>query len=318
MKLIIQIPCLNESETLPLTLADLPRQVEGFLSVEWLIIDDGSTDGTSEVASKHGVHHVVRSRTNQGLAKSFLIGLDACLEHGADVIVNTDADNQYNGHDICKLVQPVVSGQAEVAIGARPIKSIKHFSPLKKFLQGLGSMVVRKVSNTDILDAPSGFRAISRKAAMQLNVYNEYTYTLETIIQSGQKNLPMISVPIRVNVELRKSRLFKSIGSYIQKSVFTMIRIFVVYRPFRFFMSIATILMGMGFLLGSRFLYYYFTDGGEGHIQSLVLTSLLITIGFQSVVIAFVADLLSVNRKLMEDVQFRVKSIQYKRQANSS
>ncbi|MGB5584186.1 MAG: glycosyltransferase family 2 protein, partial [Gammaproteobacteria bacterium] len=242
MKLIIQIPCFNEAETLAITLADLPREVPGFDQVEWLIIDDGSTDDTVKVALDNGVDHVVRHPRNQGLAQGFMNGLDACLSHGADVIVNTDADNQYNAEDIPALVAPILEGKAEIVVGARPIKTIEHFSPAKKLLQKLGSWVVRAASQADIPDAPSGFRAMSRNAAQRLMVFNDYTYTLETIIQAGQKNMAITSVPIRVNEDLRPSRLVKSIPSYIKRSIGTIIRIFIIYRPFRFFVTIGALL----------------------------------------------------------------------------
>jgi glycosyltransferase involved in cell wall biosynthesis len=310
VNLFIQIPCLNEAETLPVVLKELPRQVEGFAKVEWLVIDDGSVDKTADVALEHGVDHVVKHTKNQGLAKGFMTGLDACLKLGADVIVNIDADNQYNAKDIPALVKPILSGEADLVIGARPIDAIEHFSPVKKYLQKLGSLVVRLASKTNIPDGPSGFRALSREAAMNINVFNEYTYTLETIIQAGQKNMAITSVPIQVNEDLRPSRLVKSIPSYIYSSVKTIIRIFAVYRPFRFFMSIGLVLFGLGFLLGARFLYFYFTGEGSGHIQSIVLSGVLLGMGFQTLLVAVLADLLSVNRILLEDVQFRIKTLE--------
>ena len=306
MKLIIQIPCYNEAETLPVTLAALPRKVPGFDVVEWLVIDDGSEDQTVRVALQHGVDHVVRHTRNCGLARAFMTGLQACTRLGADVIVNTDADNQYCAEDIPKLTTPILTGQADIVVGARPIESIKHFSPLKKMLQKLGSYVVRVASRTSIPDAPSGFRAFSREAAQHLVVFNEYTYTLETIIQAGQKNMAIRSVPIRVNEDLRPSRLVKSIPSYINKSIATIVRIFVVYRPFRFFGTIGLVLFAAGFLIGLRFLYYYFTGDGSGHVQSLILASVLLGMGFQTLLVAFVADLLAANRKLLEDVRYKV------------
>ncbi len=308
MKLIIQIPCYNEAQTLAIALAELPREVEGFDKVEWLIINDGSTDDTVKVAKECGVDHIVNFTHNQGLAKGFMAGIKECLKQGADVIVNTDADNQYEAKDIPKLVKPILEGKAEYVIGERPIGQTEHFSPAKKFLQKLGSWVVRKASNTDIPDAPSGFRAMSRECAMQLNVYNNYTYTLETIIQAGQKNMAITSVPIRTNEDLRPSRLLSSIPNYIKKSVVTIIRIFVVYKPFKFFMSIAAILFGLGLLLGLRFLYYYFTGDGNGHMQSVVLAGVLLGMGFQTALIAFIADLQAVNRKLLEEIKL---SMQY-------
>jgi len=310
MKLIIQIPCYNEAETLPVTLNDLPRDVPGFTTVEWLVIDDGSRDGTAEIAKRCGVDHVIRLTKNQGLARAFLAGLDACICLGADVIVNTDADNQYMAADIPSLVAPVLEGKADIVVGIRPIDRIESFSFLKKILQKLGSAVVRWVSRTDILDAPSGFRAISREAAMRINVFNEYTYTLETIIQAGQKNLAITSVPVRVNEQLRSSRLVKSIYSYVTKSIITMVRIFVVYKAFRFFMSVGVTFFSTGLLVGFRFLYYYLTGAGSGHVQSLVFASILLGVGFQTILTAFLADLLAVNRRLMEDVQYRVKRLE--------
>lgn len=303
MKLIIQIPCYNEEETLAVTLAALPRQVPGFETVEWLIIDDGSQDNTVQVAREHGVDHIVRHTRNKGLARGFMSGLEACLRLGADVIVNTDADNQYNAGDIPALTAPILEGRADFVVGARPITTIEHFSPVKKFLQKLGSWVVRVASKTDIPDAPSGFRAISRTAAQKLVVFNEYTYTLETIIQAGQKNMAITSVPIRVNEDLRPSRLVKSIPSYIKRSIVTIVRIFIIYRPFRFFTTIGAILFGSGFLLGLRFLYFYLTGSGGGHIQSVILSGVLLGAGFQTLLVAFLADLLAANRKLIEDVR---------------
>ena len=303
MKLIIQIPCYNEAETLAIALGALPREVEGFDKVEWLIINDGSEDDTVKVARKCGVDHIINFKHNQGLAKGFMAGIQECLKQGADVIVNTDADNQYEAGDIPKLTQPILDGTAEYVIGERPISQTDHFSLAKKFLQKLGSWVVRKASNTDIPDAPSGFRAMSRECAMQLNVYNNYTYTLETIIQAGQKNMAISSVPIRTNEDLRPSKLLSSIPNYIKKSVVTIVRIFVVYKPFNFFMSIAAVLFTLGFLLGLRYLYFYFTGDGEGHTQSVILAGVLMGMGFQTGLIAFIADLLSVNRKLLEEIK---------------
>lgn len=308
MKLIIQIPCFNEAQTLSIALSALPRTVPGFDTVEWLIIDDGSQDDTVKVARECGVDHVVRHTRNQGLARGFMTGLDACLRLGADVIVNTDADNQYNADDIPKLVTPILERRADIVVGARPIETIEHFSPIKKLLQKLGSWVVRVASKTDIPDAPSGFRAMSRTAAQRLMVFNNYTYTLETIIQAGQKNMAITSVPIRVNEDLRPSRLVKSIPSYIKRSIATIIRIFVIYRPFRFFGTIGAILFGAGFLIGLRFLINYLGGEGEGHVQSLILAGALLVMGFQTLLVAFLADLLAANRKLMEDVRFKLKS----------
>lgn len=307
MKLIIQIPCYNEAEALPITLAALPREVPGFDTVEWLVIDDGSSDGTAEIARAQGVDHVVCHPHNQGLARSFMTGLDACLARGADVILNTDADNQYNADDIPLLTAPILAGRADIVIGARPIAAIEHFSPVKKLLQRLGSTVVRMASQSNIPDAPSGFRAWSRQAAQWMMVFNDYTYTLETIIQAGQRNMAVTSVPIRVNGELRPSRLVKSIPSYIRRSIVTIIRIFVIYRPFRFFGTIGLALFGAGFMLGLRFLYYFFAGDGSGHVQSVVLSGALLITGFQTILIAFVADLQAANRKLLEEIRFRAR-----------
>lgn len=306
MKLIIQIPCFNEAETLAIALNALPRQVAGFDKVEWLIIDDGSTDDTVNVARKHGVDHIVKHAGNKGLAKAFMTGLDACLNLNADVIVNTDADNQYSADDIPLLVAPILEHRAEMVIGERPISSIEHFSPVKKYLQKLGSWVVRVASNTNIPDAPSGFRAMSRATAQKLMVFNDYTYTLETIIQAGQKNITITSVSVRVNEDLRPSRLVKSISSYIKRSIITIVRIFVIYRPFRFFGSIGAVLFLAGFLVGVRFLFKYLTGDGDGYVQSLILASILMGMGFQTILVAFVTDLLSANRKLLEDLRFKV------------
>lgn len=303
MKLIIQIPCYNEAETLAIALNALPRKVEGFDRVEWLIINDGSTDETVKVAKESGVDYIVNFKNNQGLAKGFMAGIKECLKQGADVIVNTDADNQYEAQDIPKLVQPILENRAEYVIGERPISQTSHFSPIKKMLQKLGSWVVRRASKTDVPDAPSGFRAMSKECALSLNVYNNYTYTLETIIQAGQKNIAITSVSIRTNEDLRPSRLLSSIPSYIKKSVITIIRIFVVYKPFRFFMTISAVLLSLGLLLGLRFMYFYFMGDGSGHMQSVILSGVLLGMGFQTGLIAFVADLLAVNRKLLEDLK---------------
>jgi len=309
VKLIIQIPCYNEAETLSIALTALPRHLEGFSKVEWLIIDDGSTDATCEVAQACGVDHIIKHTGNKGLAKAFITGIEACILLGADVIVNTDADNQYNADDIPALVAPVLSNQAEIVIGARPIQAIEHFSLAKKILQKIGSYVVRSASKTTIPDAPSGFRAISRNAAQKLMVFSEYTYTLETIIQAGQKNISITSVPVRVNDDLRPSRLVKSIPSYIQRSIFTIIRIYVIYRPFRFFMSIGSLIMFIGLIIACRFLFLFVNGDGDGHIQSLILSAVLMMMGFQTILVAFLADLLSANRKLIEDVREKVAKL---------
>jgi glycosyltransferase involved in cell wall biosynthesis len=307
MKLIIQIPCYNEEKTLAVALKELPRKLPGINTIEWLIIDDGSEDRTVEVAKKNGVDHVVHFKKNRGLAEGFKAGIDACISLGADIIVNTDADNQYHAGDIPKLIQPILDGKADYVIGARPISQIKHFSFIKKLLQKFGSYVVRSVSKTDIPDAPSGFRAISRDAALKLNVFNAYTYTLETIIQAGRKNMAITWVPVRVNEDLRPSRLVKSIPSYIKRSIITIFRIFAVYEPFSFFIRIGLALFLVGVAIGIRFLYYFIIGAGHGHIQSLILASILIVMGFQSMLAALIVDLMSVNRILLEDIQYRLR-----------
>jgi glycosyltransferase involved in cell wall biosynthesis len=302
VRLFIQIPCHNEETSLPVALAALPKSIPGVSSLEVLIIDDGSTDRTVEVARSLGVKHVVGFTRNQGLAKAFMLGIRSCLERGADIIVNTDADNQYNADDIPALIRPILDGTAEIVVGARPIQSIQHFSIVKKVLQRLGSAVVKRFSGTNVADAPSGFRAFTREAAARLNVFSEYTYTLETIIQAGQKQMSIISVPVRVNPDLRPSRLVRSITSYVRRSMVTMLRILIIYRPFPFFLTIGTLLFSAGAALGARFLYYYVVGQGRGHIQSLILAAVLMIFGFQTGLLAFIADLLSVNRRLLEEL----------------
>ncbi|HEX2770124.1 MAG TPA: glycosyltransferase family 2 protein [Geobacteraceae bacterium] len=313
MKLIIQIPCYNEAETLPITLKELPREVPGFSEVEWLVVNDGSTDDTEKISRMCGVDHIVSFTGNQGLARAFLAGLDAAVRLGADIIVNTDADNQYVAADIPLLTAPIIAGDADIVIGTRPIDEIASFTTVKKILQKVGSAVVRFVSKTDIPDAPSGFRAMSREAALRFNVFNDYTYTLETIIQAGQKSIAITSVPVRVNRVLRPSRLVKSIPTYLTKSLVTIVRIFVVYKAFRFFMSVGLMLFCAGLIGGLRFLNYYLSGDGSGHVQSLIFASILLGIGFQTMLTAFLADLLAVNRRLMEDVQYRIKKLEVSR-----
>ncbi len=311
MKLIIQIPCLNEAETLEIALDDLPKHIDGIDEIEYLIINDGSTDNTVEVAKKWGVNYVVSFTRNKGLAKGFMAGIDACLRNGADIIVNTDADNQYCGEDIEKLVRPILNGESDIVIGERPIDDTEHFSPLKKKLQHFGSFVVRKASKTDIPDAPSGFRAFSREAALHLNVMNNYTYTLETIVQAGRTSMAIDSVPIRTNGELRKSRLFHSMFGYVKRSMLTIIRAFLMYRPLTFFSILGLIPFIAGLILGVRFLVYLFTGSGSGHIQSLVLASTLLLLGFMTFILGLQADIIANNRKLLEDIQYRVRRIEY-------
>jgi hypothetical protein len=263
-----------------------------------------------EVATKLGVHHIVRSPKNRGLARGFIAGTEASLLAGADIIVNTDADNQYCAQDIAKLIAPIQEGRAEFVIGERPIMQIRRFSLLKRLLQRLGSWVVRLASNTRIPDTTSGFRAMSRSAAMQLRVFGEYTYTLETIIQAGHKGLAVVSVPVRINPDLRPSRLVRSIPAYLWHSIATIVRIFITYRPLRFFACLATLSLGLGFALGVRFLYFWFTDGGRGHVQSLILAGALMVIGFMLFVVGVLADLISVNRRLLEDIRTQLWRIE--------
>lgn len=307
MKLIIQIPCFNEEKTLKQTFDDLPKQIEGVDAIEYLIINDGSTDHTVEVARSLGFHHIIGFKNNRGLARGFMAGIDACLRLGADIIVNTDADNQYCGSDIETLVRPILAEKADIVIGERPIDDTEHFSARKKKLQHLGSWAVRKFSNTDIPDAPSGFRAYSREAALRINVINEYTYTLETIIQAGQNKMALTSVPIKTNPETRKSRLFSSMWAYVKRSAIVIVRSFMMYKPLRFFGLIGSVLFLLGLLFIIRFLIYFFTGSGDGHIQSLVLATLVMLIGVQFFVAGLQADLISANRKILEDIQYRVR-----------
>lgn len=311
MKLIIQIPCYNEEGSLEITLNDLPKQINGIDEIEYLIINDGSTDNTVEVAKKWGVHYVVNFKRNMGLAKGFMAGLDACLKNGADIIVNTDADNQYCGANIETIVRPIIDGKADIVIGARPIDSTKTFSPIKKKLQHFGSWVVRKASDSDIPDAPSGFRAYSRDAAMRLNVTNEYTYTLETLIQAGREKMAMTSVPIRTNAELRPSRLFNNMFGYVTKSMITIIRTYIMYKPLVSFTIVGFFPFLIGIVLGIRFLVYMAIGQSEGHIQSLLLACTLLIIGFLTYLIGLQADIIAKNRKILEDVQYHVKKLEY-------
>lgn len=308
-KLIIQIPCYNEEETIGRTLSELPRELPGIDVIEWLIIDDGCADRTVEVAREHGVHHVVNLPHNRGLARAFAEGLEACLKAGADIIVNTDADNQYCADDIEKLVAPILAGKAEFVIGARPIRQIEHFSLVKKLLQRLGSWVVRVTSATDVEDAPSGFRAFSRDAAMQLNVFNSFTYTMETIIQAGLRNIVVTSVPVRVNPDLRPSRLIRSMTSYVMRSLFIILRIFLLYRPFRFFFIMGSIPFTAGFLLGVRWvvLVNFFPDPTRTYLPSLILAAILLLSGFLLWVFGLVADLMAANRMLLEEIRLRAR-----------
>lgn len=310
IKLIIQIPCFNEEHTLPETIGDFPDKIEGIDIIETLIIDDGSTDRTIEVAKELGVNHIIRNTNNRGLARSFRKGLDACLRLGADIIVNTDGDNQYAGWDIPKLVRPIIEGKAEIVIGDRQTHKIKHFSKFKKLLQKLGSRVVRQLSGTDIPDVVSGFRAISRDAALKLNIISPYSYTIEMVIQAGKKSMAITHVPISINPKTRESRLFKSIPSFVGQQLSSMIRMYAMYEPLRVFFYIGLTISIIGALPIVRFLYFYFTTGGAGHLQSLVLGGVLLIIGFVTFMIGLVADLISFNRQLLEMTLERVRKLE--------
>ena len=310
MKLIIQIPCLNEAEQLPATLADLPRQLDGIDEVEWLVVDDGSTDDTVEVAKQHGVEHIVRFTNNKGLADAWQAGLDASLKLGADIIVNTDADNQYFGGDIQKLVDPILAGRADMVVGDRETDQIEHFSPLKKRLQRLGSAVVRRASETDVPDTTSGFRAYNREAAIQLCVVSRFTYTLETIIQAGKTDLAVAHVPIRTNTTSRGSRLFPSMWAYVRRNTVSIFRIYALYEPLRVFMLAAAVVAIPAAVIWSRFLYFFFSGEGEGHVQSLILGSTLIVIAVQLVALGVVADILAANRTMQQRTLERVRRVE--------
>jgi len=311
MKLIIQIPCYNEELTLPAVLADLPSEVEGFDSVEWLIIDDGSSDRTVEVARAHGVHHIVRLPCNRGLAGAFLAGLDACVKLGADVIINTDGDNQYYGGDVPALTAPIIAGDAEIVVGDRQVSTIPHFSKTKIALQHLGSWVVRLASTTDVADAPSGFRAMTREIAMRTSLNNRFSYTLETIIQHGAAGRALSSVPIKTNPKTRESRLFSGIKSYLKKSVTILVRIYTMHRPLRAFFMLSLPFFLLGLTLGLRWLFFYFTtEGPTGHIQSLIVAAISTVVGVQIALFGLLGDLLATNRRLSEDVLYRIKEME--------
>jgi glycosyltransferase involved in cell wall biosynthesis len=311
VKLIIQIPCFDEEETLPVTLADLPREVPGFDLVEWLVVDDGSTDRTVEVAREHGVDHIVRLTNNKGLAAGFQAGLDASLKLGADVIVNTDADNQYYGPDIPKLVEPIIKGDADMVVGDREVMNIEHFSPLKKSLQRLGSWVVRRASQTTIPDTTSGFRAYNREAAIQMVVVSKFTYTLETIIQAGKMLVAVDHVPIRTNPKTRESRLFPSMWSYVRRNTVSIFRIYALYEPLRVFMTLAGLVALAAVVIWGRFAYFYIVDGsGAGHVQSLILGAVLFNAAVVLAALGVLGDLLAAQRTLSQRTFERVRRIE--------
>jgi glycosyltransferase involved in cell wall biosynthesis len=310
IKLIIQIPCLNEEATLPVTLADLPTRIDGIDVIETLIVDDGSTDDTVRVARECGVDHIVRNKRNMGLARSFRRGIDASLAAGADIIVNTDGDNQYVGADVALLVAPILEGRADIVIGDRQTHLIAHFSPVKKALQWLGSAVVRRLAGLAVPDTVSGFRAFSRSAAIRLNIVSVFSYTIETVIQAGKRDMAVESVPVRTNEELRESRLFKSTLNFIQRQLTTIIRMYAMYKPLKVFFYLGTTLTILGLLPVLRFLYFYFSDGSAGNIQSLILGSVLLIMGFIAYVAGLVADLIAANRQLLEMSLERVKRLE--------
>lgn len=310
LKLIIQIPCYNEEQTLPWTISDIPRSILGVDEVELLIIDDGSTDRTVEVGRELGVDHIIQNRKNIGLARTFRNGLDACLKLGADIVVNTDGDNQYAGKDIPKLIAPILAGEADIVIGDRQTEKIPHFSRGKKFLQWFGSGIVRKLAGIWVPDAVSGFRAISREAALRLNIISPYSYTIEMLIQAGKKHIAVTSVPIDTNPKTRESRLIRSIPQFIERSLSTMIRMYAMYQPLRVFFYIGTVFSIIGVIPIIRFLFFYFTSGGAGHVQSLVLGGVFLLMGFLSFLVGLVADLISFNRQLVEMTLERVRRME--------
>ena len=309
MKLLIQIPCLNEEKVLAKTIRALPKKIKGIRKIETLIIDDGRNDKTIQVAKKEKVDHIISHPKTKGLADAFATGLSSCLSLGADIIVNTDADNQYKAVHIKDLVYPILKNKAELVIGVRDTDTIKHFSYIKKLLQKFGSFVVRKLSGTKVLDATSGFRAFSRDAALKLNKYNSYTYTLDTIIQAGHKNIAISTVPIKTNPALRPSKLIKSNFSYVINNAFGIIRIFLVYRPLKTFFYLGIIIFTFGFILGLRFIFLYVNDIGEGNIQSLILSAVLLITGFNTIVVSFLMDLIASNRKLIEETTYKINKI---------
>ena len=309
MKLIVQIPCLNEENALPITIRDIPRKIHGVDEVEILVMDDGSTDKTSQVAKECGVEHIIRFNVNQGLAKSFMAGLQTAVHLGADIIVNTNADNQYCGNDIPKLIQPIIEGKADIVIGDREVESIRHFSTSKKILQKIGSWVVRIASDTRIPDAASGFRAYSREAAMRTNIVSGYTYTLESIIQAGHNRLAITHIPVRTNPQMRESRLISSISSYLVRSASTIIRTYAMYRPLKFFFTIGIIIFASGVIISIRYLYYMLIGEGAGHVQSIILAAILMMLGFQTIVIGLISDLIAANRRLSEEIVYRLRKM---------
>ena len=310
MKLIIQIPCYNEERTLPQTVKDLPTHIEGIDVIEYMIIDDGSKDNTVEVAKSLGVHHIVRNKNNRGLARTFRKGIDECLKRGADIIVNTDGDNQYAGWDVAKLVVPILEGKADVVVGDRKTQDIEHFSPLKKLLQKVGSYVVKKVSGVEVPDAVSGFRAYSREAVLQLNIISPFSYTIEALIQSGKKHMAVTHVPVETNAKTRESRLFTSIPKFIERQLTTIVRMYTMYQPLRVFVLIGAIITLVGLIPIIRFLIFYMMGDGNGHLQSLILGGVLTVLGIITFLIAILADLINFNRQLIEQTLEKVRRME--------
>ncbi len=313
MKLIVQVPCYNEENTLPLVINSIPKNILGVHIIETMIIDDGSTDRTIEIAQKLGVHHIVRHAKNQGLAASFSDGLNEALRHGADIIVNTDGDNQYPQQDIGRLIEPILKGTHDIVVGDRQTHKIEHFSPLKKLLQRFGSHVVRVLSGVTVADAPSGFRAYSRHAAMSMNVVSTFSYTMETIIQAGKKRIAITHVPIITNPKTRESRLFKSMFAHVRKSMVTILRIYVMYSPFKVFFTLGSILTILGVIPFIRmgYLMLQYQALISGHLQSLILGAVFVIIGVLVFCIGIVADLMAINRKLIEETLYRLKKLEY-------
>jgi glycosyltransferase involved in cell wall biosynthesis len=316
VKLIIQIPCRNEEANLPTTLAEIPRSLPGIDKIEILIIDDGSTDHTVQVAEDAGVDHILRLSHHVGLAGGFVAGLEACLSHGADIIVNTDADNQYYAGNILDLIQPILSGSADLVVGDRGVAKLEAFSPFKRLLQRFGSWIIGKVSGLQIPDATSGFRALSRDAALKTIVLSQYSYTLETLIQAGAKKMAVVFVPVRTNPQTRPSRLMHNIPHYLANSSQTILRSYLMYRPLKLFSIIGSIMLGLGILVGGRFLYLYFSGQGGGHVQSLILAAVVSIIGFQVFVIGLLADLIGFNRKILEEILYRLRKDETKDSEN--
>jgi glycosyltransferase involved in cell wall biosynthesis len=316
VKLIIQIPCYNEETTLPLTLQDLPRTLPGVDLIEYLVVDDGSTDRTVQLARELGIQHIVCHKSNRGLAAAFVTGLEAALAAGADIIVNTDGDNQYYGADVEALIRPILEGRADVVVGDRGVAALQYFSPVKRALQQIGSWVVTQAAGTSIPDATSGFRAFTREAALRLTVLSDYTYTLETLIQAGARRMAVVYVPVRTNPRTRQSRLVRSTPSFISLSAVTILRFYTMYRPLRVFMTIGGVFIVLAVALGVRFLYYYILGMGSGHVQSLILAAILTIVGFQIALIGLLADSSAMNRKMMEEILYRVRERELQQSAD--